>query len=69
MARLARDGACPAVVGDQVMSHPTFAGDLAAVLVASPAARAGTIHVTNDGRPVSWYGLAAGVRALRPRPR
>nr|WP_255426745.1 dTDP-4-dehydrorhamnose reductase [Pseudonocardia sp. C8] len=63
MARLARDGACPAVVDDQV-GRPTFAGDLAAALVAlAGRGETGTVHVTNDGEPVSWYGLATEVFA------
>lgn len=63
MARLARDGARPAVVDDQV-GRPTFAPDLAAALLLLAGSGAhGTFHVTGDGEPVSWHGLAREVFA------
>ncbi|OJG06704.1 dTDP-4-dehydrorhamnose reductase [Pseudonocardia autotrophica] len=63
MARLARDGVSPAVVDDQV-GRPTFAPDLAAALVVlAGSGRHGTFHVTGDGEPVSWHGLAREVFA------
>lgn len=60
MARLARDGVRPSVVDDQV-GRPTFTRDLAAALIALAEREAGVYHVTNDGDPVSWYGLATEV--------
>lgn len=60
MARLAREGVSPAVVDDQV-GRPTFAPDLAAALVALAGGTRGTVHVTGDGEPVSWHGLATEV--------
>ncbi|MEQ3549125.1 dTDP-4-dehydrorhamnose reductase [Pseudonocardia nematodicida] len=63
MTRLARDGVSPAVVDDQV-GRPTFAPDLAAALVAlAGRGTTGTVHVTGDGDPVSWCGLAREVFA------
>ncbi|BBG04080.1 MULTISPECIES: dTDP-4-dehydrorhamnose reductase [Pseudonocardia] len=66
MARLAREGACPSVVDDQI-GRPTFARDLAAALVALAGRERGTVHVTNDGEPVSWHGLATEVFARHGR--
>lgn len=66
MTRLAREGAAPAVVDDQI-GRPTFAGDLAAALVELAGRRRGTVHVTNDGEPVSWHGLAREVFARHGR--
>ncbi|ALL82875.1 hypothetical protein AD017_19845 [Pseudonocardia sp. EC080619-01] len=62
MARLARDGVSPAVVDDQV-GRPTFAPDLAAALVALAGSGQGVYHVTGDGEPVSWHGVAGEVFA------
>ncbi|MEU6696868.1 dTDP-4-dehydrorhamnose reductase [Pseudonocardia sp. NPDC046786] len=66
MARLARDGVSPTVVEDQI-GRPTFAADLAAALVLLAGRERGTVHVTNDGEPVSWHGLAAEVFARQGR--
>lgn len=60
MTRLARDGVSPTVVDDQI-GRPTFAPDLAAALIALAPQHHGTYHVTNDGEPVSWHGLAREV--------
>jgi len=58
--RLAGEHETLSFVDDQV-GHPTFAGDLAATLIALGEARAaGVHHVTNSGE-VSWYGF---VRAI-----
>ena len=60
MARLARDGVSPSVVDDQV-GRPTFTRDLAAALIVLAQQGHGTYHVTNDGEPVSWHGVAREV--------
>lgn len=62
MLDLAARGVSPSVVEDQV-GRPTFAPDLAAALVALARAEPGTYHVTGDGEPVSWAGLAREVFA------
>ncbi|MBP2366369.1 dTDP-4-dehydrorhamnose reductase [Pseudonocardia parietis] len=62
MTRLAREGVSPTVVDDQI-GRPTFASDLAAALIALAGREHGTYHVTNDGEPVSWHGLAREVFA------
>jgi dTDP-4-dehydrorhamnose 3,5-epimerase len=65
MAGLARRGAAPAVVTDQV-GRPTFADDLARGLVRLVAGGApyGTYHLTNTGPPASWADLARAVFRL-----
>ena len=62
MTRLAREGVSPTVVDDQI-GRPAFARDLAAALIALAGREHGTYHVTNDGEPVSWHGLAREVFA------
>ncbi|ANY05603.1 dTDP-4-dehydrorhamnose reductase [Pseudonocardia sp. HH130630-07] len=62
MARLAREGARPDVVDDQI-GRPTFAPDLAAALITLAGTATGTFHVTGDGEPVSRHGLATEVFA------
>lgn len=62
MTRLAHGGVSPTVVDDQI-GRPTFARDLAAALIALAGREHGTYHVTNDGEPVSWHGLAREVFA------
>lgn len=62
MARLAAQGVSPSVVDDQV-GRPTFAGDLAAAVLALAGRAHGVLNVTNDGDPVSWCGLAREVFA------
>ncbi|MFP5023348.1 dTDP-4-dehydrorhamnose reductase [Pseudonocardia phyllosphaerae] len=57
MARLAMNGASPDVVDDQ-FGRPTFTHDLAAAVLALAGSGSGIYHVTNDGEPVSWCGLA-----------
>jgi len=68
MARLARGGVSPDVVGDQV-GRLTFADDLAAGIIhlASNAAP-GTYNLTNDGPPQSWADIARRVFELCGRP-
>ncbi len=60
MLGLAARGVSPSVVDDQV-GRPTFAPDLAGALVALAGAEPGVYHVTGDGEPVSWAGLAREV--------
>ena len=62
MARLAADGVSPDVVDDQI-GRPTFTGHLAAAVLALAGRGHGVYHVTNDGEPVSWCGLAREVFA------
>lgn len=64
MLGLAARGVEPTVVADQI-GRPTFAGDLAAAVVALLAEDAppGTYHVTNSGEPVSWADVARAVFA------
>ena len=60
--RLASNGAPLRFVDDQ-RGCPTFAGDLAAMVVRLAIARLpGVFHVTNQG-PTSWYGFARDVLA------
>jgi dTDP-4-dehydrorhamnose reductase len=60
--RLANNGAPLRFVDDQ-RGCPTFAGDLAAIVVRLAIARLpGVFHVTNQG-VTSWYGLARDVLA------
>ncbi|MDX6358052.1 MAG: dTDP-4-dehydrorhamnose 3,5-epimerase/reductase [Nocardioidaceae bacterium] len=68
MARLADEGASPAVIGDQV-GRLSFADEIAratAHLLGSDAAY-GVYHVSNGGPPTSWAGIAREVFALRGR--
>jgi dTDP-4-dehydrorhamnose reductase len=60
--RMASSGAPLRFVDDQ-RGCPTFAGDLAAMVVRLAIARLpGVFHVTNQG-PTSWYGFARDVLA------
>jgi dTDP-4-dehydrorhamnose 3,5-epimerase len=71
MARLARAGAAPAVVDDQV-GRPTFAADLAGAIghllggfgSTGTAAPYGLYDFSNDGPEVSWFDLAREVFRL-----
>ncbi|NYG54717.1 sugar nucleotide-binding protein [Nocardioides perillae] len=68
MARLARDGVRPSVVGDQV-GRLTFTDTLAEAtrhLLAS-GAPSGVYHCTNAGEPTSWADVARQVFELRGR--
>jgi dTDP-4-dehydrorhamnose 3,5-epimerase len=68
MASLADRGVQPTVVDDQI-GRPTFTEDLAAGIrhLLGVGAPFGTYHLTNDGDPVSWAGLAAAVFEARGR--
>ena len=60
LLRLAGERDTLSFVDDQV-GHPTFAGDLAAMLAKLAVERVpGTFHTTNQGA-VSWYGFAQEV--------
>jgi dTDP-4-dehydrorhamnose 3,5-epimerase len=65
MAGLAEKGVAPRVVDDQV-GRPTFAEDLAGVIVHLLAVGAayGTYNFTSDGAPVSWRAVAKRVFEL-----
>ena len=65
MLGLAARGVEPAVVDDQI-GRPTFAADLAAVIVhlVVTGAPFGGYHVTGGGEPVSWAGVARAVYDL-----
>jgi dTDP-4-dehydrorhamnose reductase len=64
MIRLARSGACPAVVDDQ-RGQPTWSADVARQIHALIAndAPAGVYHATSSGE-TTWFGLAEEVFAL-----
>ncbi len=68
MARLADEGASPAVVSDQI-GRLTFADELARAThhLIEQGAPYGTYHVTNGGPPMSWAEVAREVFALRGR--
>lgn len=67
MARLAREGACPQVVADQV-GRLSFAEDLAAATVHLLQQGAeGVVHVTNGGDPLSWADLAREIFSRKGR--
>ncbi|CAM3314377.1 sugar nucleotide-binding protein [Nocardioides dubius] len=68
MARLARDGVRPQVVGDQV-GRLTFADELARATVhlLNAGAEHGTYNVSNAGEPMSWAQIAAVVFDLLGR--
>lgn len=60
LLRLAQGDGTVSFVDDQI-GHPTFAGDLAAMLVRLAVERVpGVFHTTNQG-PVSWYEFAREV--------
>jgi len=71
MLRLARERESLSIVDDQT-GIPTYAGDLARVIVASmteprdPRLEPGIYHVTG-GRPVSWYRFATEIFAAAQR--
>ena len=69
MARLARDGASPGVVGDQV-GRLTFASEVAraAAHLVGTHAPYGTYHVSNGGDPMSWHDVAVAVFESLGRP-
>ena len=64
MIRLARSGACPAVVDDQ-RGQPTWSADVARQIHALITSRApaGVYHATSTGE-TTWFGLAGEVFAL-----
>ncbi|NYD40492.1 dTDP-4-dehydrorhamnose reductase [Nocardioides panaciterrulae] len=68
MRRLARTGASPRVVGDQV-GRLTFADELARATrhLLETRAAYGTYNVTNGGAPTSWADIAREVFALSGR--
>lgn len=68
MARLADEGASPAVVTDQV-GRLTFTDEIARATRHLLAQRApyGTYHVSNGGPPMSWADVAREVFGLRGR--
>jgi dTDP-4-dehydrorhamnose 3,5-epimerase len=68
MARLADEGATPAVVADQV-GRLTFADEIARATAHLLSHRApyGVYHVSNGGSPTSWAQVAREVFALRGR--
>ncbi len=68
MARLADEGASPAVVADQV-GRLTFADEIARATSHLLAARApyGVYHLSNGGPPMSWADVAREVFSLRGR--
>jgi dTDP-4-dehydrorhamnose 3,5-epimerase len=70
MRELARQGARPRVVDDQV-GRLTFATELARATrhLIDVGAPFGTYNVTNDGDPCSWADIAAEVFALSGRDR
>jgi dTDP-4-dehydrorhamnose reductase/dTDP-4-dehydrorhamnose 3,5-epimerase len=70
MQRLARDGASPTVVDDQV-GRLTFADELARATrhLLGTGAPYGTYNVTNGGDPQSWAGFAAAVFEATGRSR
>ncbi|WP_203567988.1 sugar nucleotide-binding protein [Aestuariimicrobium ganziense] len=65
MARLAREGASPAVVDDQV-GRLSFADDLARGIfhLLEVVAPFGTYNLTGDGTPQTWFQVAREVYAL-----
>jgi len=64
MIRLARSGACPAVVDDQ-RGQPTWSADVARQIHAliTGQAPAGVYHATSSGE-TTWFGLGTEVFAL-----
>jgi dTDP-4-dehydrorhamnose 3,5-epimerase len=66
MLGLAARGVSPTVVEDQI-GRPTFAGDLAAGIVALLGAPSGVYHLTNTGEPTSWADVARTTFALAGR--
>jgi dTDP-4-dehydrorhamnose reductase len=68
MSRLARERESLDVVDDQV-GRPTWTGTLATTMAALIESGAkGTLHATDSGDPVTWYGFAREILRLGGSP-